>query len=73
MKNEKLKIIEVGNNVLPINKYAIGETFLFDKKLAVQCSDGALVIKKLQLEGGKPLSAEEFLRGHADFIGMILE
>jgi methionyl-tRNA formyltransferase len=72
IKNEKLKIIAVENSVLPINKFKIGEIFLSDYKLAVQTGDGALVIKKLQLEGGKPMSAEEFLRGHADFIGAIL-
>ncbi|MDD4902487.1 MAG: methionyl-tRNA formyltransferase [Patescibacteria group bacterium] len=75
IKNYKLqiiKILEVENNVLPINKFKIGEIFLDNEKMAMQCGDGALVIKKLQLEGGKPMTAEEFLRGHADFIGSIL-
>jgi methionyl-tRNA formyltransferase len=73
--NDKLqivKIIEVENGILEINKFKIGEIFLHDKNLAVQCGDGALVIKRLQMEGGKPLSADEFLRGHADFVGTIL-
>jgi methionyl-tRNA formyltransferase len=69
---KNLKIIEVKNNVLAINKYKVGETFLIDKKMAVQTGDGALIIEKLQLEGGKPMSAEEFLRGHTDFVGTIL-
>jgi methionyl-tRNA formyltransferase len=75
IKNYKLqivKILEVENIILTINKYKIGEVFLDNGKMAVQCGDNALVIKKLQLEGGKPLSAEEFLRGHADFVGSIL-
>jgi methionyl-tRNA formyltransferase len=75
IKNEELriiKILEAENNILPINKFKIGEIFLNDKKMAVQCGEGALVIKKLQLEGGKPMSTEEFLRGHADFVGTIL-
>jgi methionyl-tRNA formyltransferase len=73
LKLEKsIKIIKVEKDILLVNKYKIGEIFLADKKLAIQTGDGALIIKKLQLEGGKPLSAEEFLRGHADFIGNIL-
>ncbi|HTW96635.1 MAG TPA: hypothetical protein VMD74_03210 [Candidatus Methylomirabilis sp.] len=46
---------------------------MVDGELTVQCGEGALVINKLQLEGGKPMSAEEFLRGHADFVGTILQ
>jgi methionyl-tRNA formyltransferase len=70
--NKVLKIIEVENIGLPINKFKIGEIFLENKKMAVQTGDGAVVIKKLQLEGGKPMSAEDFLRGHSDFVGTIL-
>ena len=71
--NKTIKIIEVENRLLPINEYKIGEIFVDDKKMAVQCGNGALIIKRLQLDGGKPLSAEEFWRGHADFIGTILQ
>jgi len=70
--NKTIKVISVENTILSINKFKIGETFLDNNKLAVQCGDGALVIKKLQLEGGKPMNAEEFLRGHADFVGTVL-
>jgi len=71
--NKKIiKILEVKNKILEINNYKIGEVFLCNNKLAVQCGDGAIVIIKLQLEGGKPMIVEDFLRGHADFIGKIL-
>jgi methionyl-tRNA formyltransferase len=70
---KNVKILSTEKEVLPINKYQIGEAFLDNGKLAIQCGDGALVITKLQMEGGKPLPAEEFLRGHADFIGKILK
>lgn len=51
-----------------------GEIFLTaDGDLAVQTGNGALIIKKLQLEGGKSLSAQDFLRGHKDIIGKILQ
>ncbi len=72
-KRKNIKILEVVNNDLPINKFKTGEIFLDNGKIAVQCGDGALVIKRLQLEGGKPLTADEFLRGHADFIGSIIK
>ncbi len=44
-----------------------------EKKLAVQTKKGVLVIEMLQLEGGKPLSAEDFFRGHREIIGAILQ
>ncbi len=50
-----------------------GEVFLRNNELAVQCGDGNLIIKKLQLEGGKILTAKEFLNGHKDFAGSILK
>lgn len=70
--NKSLKILSVEKEILPTNKHQIGEAFLNDGKLAIQCGDGALVINRLQMEGSKPLLAEEFLRGHADFVGKIL-
>jgi methionyl-tRNA formyltransferase len=36
---------------------------LLDDRLAVACSEGALRILELQRAGGKPMKAEEFLRG----------
>ena len=68
-----VKILATEREVLPVNKYQIGEAFLDNGRLAIQCGNGALVISKLQMEGGKQLPAEEFLRGHADFIGKILQ
>lgn len=71
-KSLKLKVLEAENKILDINKYKIGELFLDNKDLAVQCGQGALIIKRLQLEGKKETSVEEFLRGHQDLIGKIL-
>ena len=68
-----IKILEVKNEILEINKHKVGELFLDNGKLAVQCGQDALVIKKLQLAGKKPMSAEEFLRGHENFIGEVLK
>lgn len=67
-----VKILAVDSNFLPINRYKIGEVFLESNNLCIQCGEGSLIVNKLQLEGKKPLLSDEFLRGHADFIGKIL-
>ncbi len=70
--NKILKILKVENDILPVNKYKAGEIFLHNNKPAIQCGQGALVVKKLQLEGKKGMDAEKFLKGQKDFIGRIL-
>jgi len=75
-KNLRIKILEAF--VLPQKNYGPfgirGKTFLApDSKIAVQAGKDYLIIGKLQLEGGKPVSSEEFLRGYPNFIGKILE
>ena len=73
IKNKILKIIEVDISDAQ-NKYHVGEVFLTAKnELAVRCGKGSLIIEKLQLEAGKVLSAKEFLNGHKDFVGSILQ
>lgn len=73
IKNKILKIIEVDISDAQ-NKHHVGEVFLTVKNiLAVRCGKGCLIIEKLQLEGGKILTAKEFLNGHKDFIGSILQ
>ncbi len=67
-----LKIIEA--EVLENdNGYKTGEIFMIDSKLCIKSGKDALAIKKIQLEGGKILTAKEFLNGHKDFIGSVLE
>ncbi|MBU1870513.1 methionyl-tRNA formyltransferase, partial [Patescibacteria group bacterium] len=44
----------------------------YNRGLAVQCGQNALIINKLQLEGKKELTSEEFLLGQRDFIGSVL-
>ncbi len=40
--------------------------------LAVATGSGLLLVKQLQLEGKKAMSAEEFLRGYAQIVGQVL-
>lgn len=62
--------------------YPTGKTLVVPQnEIAVQCGKGLfpggggdlLVIEKLQMEGKKEMTAEEFLRGHPSFIGTILQ
>lgn len=56
------------------NSHHLGKVFLNkNNELAVKCAEDALIIEKLQLEGGKVLAIEEFLNGHRDFIGSVLK
>lgn len=41
-------------------------------KMVVQCQEGSLVIKKLQMEGKNLMTDKEFILGHERFIGTIL-
>jgi methionyl-tRNA formyltransferase len=43
------------------------------KVLAIVTGAGLLIVQQLQLEGKKPMNAEEFLRGHAQIVGEVLE
>lgn len=42
------------------------------KKLAVNCQPGSLILEHLQIEGKKTTKADEFLRGYPQFLGSIL-
>lgn len=53
-------------------KWPVSRVFLYNDIIAIKCGENILIIKKLQLEGGKILTAQEFLNGHKDFIGSIL-
>lgn len=72
LKGKQLKILEADNSPLPFNLHKPGKTFLYNSCLAVQCGQDSLLVKKLQLEGKKALTAQEFVRGYNDFIGQTL-
>jgi methionyl-tRNA formyltransferase len=51
-----------------------GKTYMAtNEKIAVQTGADFLIIEELQPESGKRMRAEEFLKGHSDFIGTILK
>ncbi len=68
-----LKILEADILICEEKKQA-GEVFLTKEgELAVGTGQSCLIVRKLQLEGGKPLLSQDFLRGHQEIIGTILK
>jgi methionyl-tRNA formyltransferase len=63
----KARVLKSENNN-PVAKTLV----VSSKEIGIQCGKDILVVEKLQLEGGKEMSSEEFLRGHSDFINQIL-
>lgn len=63
-KEKIVKIISVDSNILKSNSHKIGEIFLDNGRLAIQCGQEALVILKLQTAGKKIMTSEEFWRGN---------
>ncbi len=72
-KSQKLKVL--GAEVLKENSNKkTSEVFLDnDKNLCVQTGSGVLILKQVQLEGKKPMTAKDFLNGHPEIIGTILK
>jgi methionyl-tRNA formyltransferase len=52
----------------------VGKTFMAtNEQIAVQTGKDFLIIEELQTEGGKRMESKDFLKGHSDFIGTILQ
>jgi methionyl-tRNA formyltransferase len=65
LKEDKIvKITEVENKILETTGHKIGELFLNNGNLAVQCGQDSLVILKLQPAGKKIMTSNDFLRGY---------
>lgn len=71
-KDKLLKILDcatydvVQSSVVQLNGM-IGELYQKDNRLFILCQPGHLEILSLQLPGGKPLSAREFINGYGGF------
>lgn len=71
----RLKILEADVKELPDNlDYPYGKVVASpENELLVNCQKNYLLIKKLQIEGKKPMNSEDFLRGYPDIIGAVLD
>ncbi len=73
-KRVRLAIEEVGVQSLKSKVKSFSGTVVSDSgDLFVQCGDDSIVIRRLKLEGRKSMSAAEFLKGHPDVVGSVLE
>ena len=52
--------------------WVVGRVFQHYGDLGINCKDGAILVKKLQLEGKKPQDAKDFLNGYPDMVGAVL-
>ncbi len=68
-----VKILAVGYKPLAINDRQPGELFRHEKDLAIQCGQDSLVILKLQIAGGRPMEAKDFLAGYSGLMGKVLD
>lgn len=50
----------------------IGKIFLEDSEIFIQCRQGLLKLKKVQLEGKSSCDIKSFINGYKDFIGSVL-
>ncbi len=72
--DKQLKILEANLSTSLRASKKIGKVFLTnDKGLAVQTGDGLLMLKQIQLEGKKPMTAKDFLNGHPEIINALLK
>ncbi len=70
-QGRQLKIIEAA--VAPENSAAVGKVLnLPGGGLGIGTGDGVLEVRRLQPEGGRVMTAAEFVNGHRDFVGAVL-
>ena len=65
----KIKSAEVENTN---SDKKIGEVFIMNKKIAIQCGNGLLYPQTIQLEGKKETNINSFVNGYKGFVGSIL-
>jgi len=74
LPNNKLLFKILKSEQLPIDNQApTGQLFLNNNQLAIKCGDYGLILSEVQLEGKKPMMANEFLKGNSWVIGKILK
>ena len=67
---KRLEVLDAG--VAEAGGAALGAVVLADGAVGVGTSDGLLVLRSVKLEGRSAATADEFVRGHRDFVGATL-
>lgn len=68
-----LKILEADESSEDFANKKEGQIFTSNKKLYIKCGQGSLEIKKLQLEGKKPLLSTDFINGNQELMDKVLK
>jgi methionyl-tRNA formyltransferase len=71
-QNKIIKIIASQNKIIKSNNNSIGQVFVSEKQIVVQCGQDAIILKNIQLEGKKENQALDFVKGYSDFINSTL-
>lgn len=70
----RLKLISIDHKKnVQFNQHKEGEVFEIESDIAVRAADGIIILKEIQKEGKNKMEAKEFINGHPDFIGSILQ
>ena len=74
-KEIRINILKSRLFISPTPKtYSIGKVLVVPQnEIGIQCGKDFLVIEELQIEGKNKTKAEDFIKGHMDFIGTILK
>lgn len=67
-----LKLIQASECEGPGGEFACGEVLYSGNKIIVNAGQGAVRVAKLQLEGKKAMTSDEFLQGHQELVGNVL-
>ena len=70
-RGRNLKLLEVAGGDAS-GQLAPGTVFRIGEGLGVACGNGAVAVKRMQLEGRNPVGAAEFLRGYPAIEGAVL-
>lgn len=73
--NKRLKVIrtEICNYAAESSDLEYGKIIFDNNKLLVKTGNGWLSILELQLEGGRPISPQEFMNGYKNMNGVVLK
>jgi len=70
-KDQKLSLLDFNPISCPkdVTPHPAGTVFQSGEKVLIECTEGAIVLKEVQLAGKKPADMKSFLNGYPDFLG----
>lgn len=71
MSGRQLKILAI-SEIIELDTYKPGKVFVYNNQLAIQTGKGAVIVSRLQAEGKRPMSSQEFVNGYSEIVGVIL-